>query len=181
MGVFVLGVVPNPEENHKDEDVPWLAFRARPLAFSARGSHNGTEKESGDRAMGKTLPRWLIVAGIVAGVIPCFTATDLAADDRTETVFVRVPPADIGSRRRDQCPAEFRLRAAEFAKDRRIDPATLQVVRYDLEANKATSEPLPIRWYDDAIPYEFPDCEQNAHATDGLHLQFVPRPRWGEF
>src|SRR5581483_7897761 len=29
--------------------------------------------------------------------------------------------------------------------------------------------------------YEFPECEQNIHATDGLKLRFVSRPRWGDY
>ena len=96
-------------------------------------------------------------------------------------MLVRVSPADIGKRQRDQAPAEFRLTAAEFSANRRIDPSTLQVVRYEVGAKKPLSGPLPFRWYDNAVPYDFPDCEQNVHVTDGIHLQFVNRPRWGDF
>jgi hypothetical protein len=96
-------------------------------------------------------------------------------------VVVRVAAADIGARPRDERPAEFRLSPADFAAGRRIDLASLQVVQWDPKAGKTLSSPLPLRWYDDSIPYEFAECEQNAHATDGVHLVFVTRPRWGDF
>jgi hypothetical protein len=38
-----------------------------------------------------------------------------------------------------------------------------------------------VRWYDDAIPYDFPEVEQNVHATDGLNLRREIHPRWGDF
>lgn len=94
---------------------------------------------------------------------------------------VRISPVDLGRRTRDEMPAEFRLVAADFARDRRFDLASLQVVRCDPDGDKDLSAPLPLRWYDDAVPYDFPECEQNVHATDGLHLTFVTRPRWGDF
>src|SRR5205085_579316 len=99
----------------------------------------------------------------------------------TVRVLVRVSAADIGRRQRDEAPAEYRLRAADFDGSRHLDPASLQVVRCEAGTGKALSGPLPFRWYDDAIPYDFPECEQNIHATDGLRLQFVSRPRWGGF
>src|SRR5262249_57645965 len=70
---------------------------------------------------------------------------------------------------------------AALPAGRRIDLTSLAVVRWAGAAGKALSEPLPLRWYDDAIPYDFPECEQNAHATDGVNLRFVARPRWGDF
>ena len=88
---------------------------------------------------------------------------------------------DIGKRRRDERPAEFQLRAGDFAFGRRIDLASLEVTRVNPETGQPQSGPLALRWYDDAIPYDFPECEQNIHATDGLHLSFVSHPRWGDF
>jgi hypothetical protein len=96
-------------------------------------------------------------------------------------LLLEVPNQSLNGRKADERPAEFRLVAAEFARGRRIDLPSLRVVRFDRNSNKELSGPLPLRWYDDAIPYDFPECEQNAHSTDGLHLRFVPRPRWGEF
>lgn len=49
------------------------------------------------------------------------------------------------------------------------------------DADQPVGKPLPIRWYDDAIPYDFPDCEQNISATDGHQLTFTQRPRWGDY
>ncbi len=99
----------------------------------------------------------------------------------TRRVVVEVPAEVLAGRERDERPAEFRLKADSFAQGRRIDLASLQVVRCDPQTGKAVSDPLPLRWYDDAIPADFPACEQNAHATDGVNLTFVSRPNWGEF
>jgi len=118
----------------------------------------------------------LVVARDPAKTSPAFNGTDAR-----HHVRVRVPPRDIGRRARDEMPAEFRLNAADFAGDRRLDLSSLQIVRHDPASGKDISGPLPLRWYDDAIPYDFPECEQNIHATDGLKLTFVSRPRWGEF
>jgi hypothetical protein len=88
---------------------------------------------------------------------------------------------NIGKRLRDERPAEFRLRASSFGKNRRVDLASLRVVSWDPVHKKSVSKPLALRWYDDSIQYDFPECEQNVSNTNGRKLQFVSRPRWGDF
>src|SRR5262249_44010432 len=99
----------------------------------------------------------------------------------TVRVVVRVPPRDIGRRARDEMPAEYRLAVADFAPNRSLDPASLQIVRWDHDAGRAVGGSLPLRWYDDVVPDDLPECEQNVHATNGLKLTFISRPRWGDF
>jgi hypothetical protein len=74
-------------------------------------------------------------------------------------VIVRVDPVNLGDRPFDERPAIFRLVAAEFAPGRRIDLTSLRVVHHDPRNRRDLSPSLPFRWYDDAIPYEFPECE----------------------
>jgi len=105
---------------------------------------------------------------------------DQSAGERQRLV-VEVAAENLAGRERDERPAEMRLAAADFERGRRIDLASLEVVRCDRLTGKELSDPLPLRWYDDSIPYDFPECEQNAHATDGVNLTFVTHPRWGEF
>src|SRR5207302_2732459 len=109
-----------------------------------------------------------LLAAILAATTARTDTKDALPSEDTVRVLVRVPAADIGRRQRDEAPAEFRLLAADFGAGRRLDPASLRVVRCEAGTGKALSEPLPFRWYDDAIPYDFPECEQNIHATDGL-------------
>jgi hypothetical protein len=108
-------------------------------------------------------------------------ALPAAGPDDARRVVFRVDPQPIPGRTRDERPALARLLASEFAPRRRIDPASVRVVRHDPATGLSVSGPLPSRWYDDAIPWDFPECEQNVHATDGASLAFVNRPRWGDF
>jgi hypothetical protein len=97
-------------------------------------------------------------------------------------IITKVPPEKLSpNRSHDERPAEFRVSKELIDGGRRIDLASLRVVRVDGAGGKEISEPLPLRWYDDSIPVDFPECEQNAHATDGTHLTFISRPHWGEF
>jgi hypothetical protein len=106
-----------------------------------------------------------------------------ARPEGRQRLLVEIPPTDLRGpgRERDERPAEMRIDAADFGRNQSIDLPSLTVVRFDRETGKELSGPLPLRWYDDAIPYDFPECEQNVHATDGVHLTFVSRQRWGEF
>jgi hypothetical protein len=109
------------------------------------------------------------------------SAVAIRADDERVQVIVRIAASEIGHRTQDERPAEFRLAAPDIPPGRRVDPASFQVVRWDAKAGRALGRPWPVRWYDDSIPYDFPECEQNVHATDGLNLRFETRPRWGDF
>jgi hypothetical protein len=113
------------------------------------------------------------------GSIAAGNARAEAAD--RERLVVEIPAALLSGRTHDERPAEMRLVAADIAAGRRIDLASLEVRRCNRASGKELSDPLPWRWYDDAIPEDFPECEQNVNATDGVHLTFVNRPRWGEF
>lgn len=98
-------------------------------------------------------------------------------------LLVRVP-ADrtLGERKRDERPAEITLRADEFGKDLAFDLSSLLVGRVDrIMSDFGPSPEVPLRWYDDAIPYEFPEYEQNLQSTDGVNRSSIPRPRWGDF
>jgi hypothetical protein len=114
---------------------------------------------------------------LVTAVLALF-ATSAAAQER---IIVRVPPRDIGNRQRDNAPAEFQLTSKDLPANRRLDPATLEVVAWDAGSRQPVGKPLSFRWYDDAIPYDFPECEQNIFATDGVNLKFTNKPRWGDY
>lgn len=102
-------------------------------------------------------------------------------EDRSVQIIVSVPSRDIGNRVKDEMPAEFHIAPSDVPANRRLDPASLAVVRWNADAGKPVGKPLPLRWYDDAVPYDFLDCEQNLHATDGLKLTYTKRPRWGDY
>jgi hypothetical protein len=99
-----------------------------------------------------------------------------------QRIITKIAPEKLPPKRlHDERPAEFRIDKDMVDAKRRIDLASLRVVRIDSASGKEISESLPLRWYDDSIPVDFPECEQNVHATDGTHLTFISRPHWGEF
>src|SRR5262245_38144029 len=81
-----------------------------------------------------------------------FSSSSIAAE--RQRLIVEVEPRALSGRARDERPAEFRLSAPDFASDRRIDLASLEVVRCDRTTSRGLSGPLPLRWYDDSIPYD---------------------------
>jgi hypothetical protein len=81
----------------------------------------------------------------------------------------------------DAAPVELEVSADPGKHGRRLDPATIEIRRCSADGKLLTGGPLPFRWYDAGIPYEYPECEQNVHGTDGVHLQWVRHPRWGDF
>jgi hypothetical protein len=108
----------------------------------------------------------VIVAFLVA--LPA-AAQDTSRSQRTW--LVRVDPVDIGSRPRDERPAEIELDAGN---DGRLDVSTLKIVRADdrgkplsINGDSARDDSLPLRWYDAAIPYEFPEFNDSASRTAG--------------
>lgn len=94
----------------------------------------------------------------------------------------------------DERPAEARLEFAKLLAAAGItdvpDPATFQVIRHDPQTGRpikpgpfafARGEfDIPFRWYDAAIPYDFPECEVNVATSEGK-LRWINRPRTGYF
>src|SRR5205814_1242119 len=64
--------------------------------------------------------------GPVLALLLC-PALSFADEAETVRVIVRVAPADLGRRARDERPAEFRLAAPDVPANRRLDPASLRV------------------------------------------------------
>src|SRR5690242_15302720 len=92
--------------------------------------------------------------------------------DRQYRILVRIDPSDLRGRPRDEMPARLKI-DADLKKtlgiaDRRIDVASIEVCRYDPKARtpipyhtwayaKADWD-LPYRWYDAAIPDDYPEA-----------------------
>jgi large repetitive protein len=109
-------------------------------------------------------------------------------------LLVKVEPLEIGKRAFDQMPAEVVL---SFKNDLegslgiagKLDASSMQVIRY----NADTGQPLPFgkyaygttpwdcpfRWYDDAIPYSFPDYHRSIAGTNGEIKEWNYQPKWG--
>jgi hypothetical protein len=110
-------------------------------------------------------------------------------------ILLRVDPVER-QRQVDEMPAEVVIDfdgavAKQLKLDGPLDLSSIQVIQYDpVTGNpipfpknayrKATGE-VPSRWYDDAIPYNFPEFESMVAKTDGEIKNWTPRPKWGYF
>ncbi len=94
---------------------------------------------------------------------------------------VSVATTDLRGRARDDRPAELKIARSDVPPGMRIDLSSLAVYPVDASPGPTIGQSLPVRWYDDSIPYDFPECEQNVNNTDGKHLQYIAYPRWGDF
>jgi hypothetical protein len=108
-------------------------------------------------------------------------------------MLVRVDPLPVGTRT-DQAPAEIVIDfkddiARRLGVTGKLDVASIQVIRYDPETGKpiafgkhayGTSEwDCPFRWYDAAIPYEYPDYHRSVASTQGQIKEWNYVARWG--
>ena len=80
-----------------------------------------------------------------------------------QRLVVHVEPVDLGRRMRDELPAEVVIDLADEA----LDATSLRVVRIDESGELISDEPLPFRWYDGAIPYDFPEFQGSVSGTAG--------------
>ena len=106
-------------------------------------------------------------------------------------LLVKVAPRDL-ERESDELPTELDIDFAKLLDDSGAiaDCATLQVVRYDRESGQpiadgnygygANAAERPFRWYDAAIPYEFPEFGNAVSRTDGK-ITRRPQTRAGYF
>jgi hypothetical protein len=90
-------------------------------------------------------------------------------EERSHRAVVEVPPTDLGGRSRDEGPAMLALSAED---GRRIDAASIRIVRVDPATGEAkpapSAEGTPYRWYDDAIPWDFPHAMTPISRTDNV-------------
>ena len=113
----------------------------------------------------------------------------------------QAPETATNSPRIDERPADVRIEFVRLLVEQGIknqvpDPASIQVIRHDAKTGRRSTGhrlpfgrgefDIPLRWYDAAIPYEFPECNVNladqrqqaaAHERrpDGLFLRMCRR------
>jgi hypothetical protein len=141
----------------------------------------------------------LLVLGAPLRMVPA--PGPAQADDRPTVAWagkgsyrllVEVEARKMPGGRADERPAElsidFEAELRRFAKDRIVDIASIQVVRHDPKSGQPFGTPndirtpfeRPFRWYDAAIPYEFPEFNEAVSRT-GERIEWKPRTRGGYF
>jgi hypothetical protein len=89
-------------------------------------------------------------------------------------LIVEVPPAALANRASDESPAMLKLDMTERFESRldgnslqvmRIDPVTGEPAEYDDWAYRRSKCDRPFRWYDDAIPWQFPEVLSGISRT----------------
>lgn len=116
--------------------------------------------------------------------------------DAPYRLLVRVDPIDLGSRSYDERPAELKIDWPEVLRRQGIDAGavdmrSVRIVRYSPQTGEVVVPRMPwafgqmageapFRWYDDAIPYDFPEMQEDVNATNGK-MVWTNRVRWGYF
>lgn len=105
-------------------------------------------------------------------------------------LLIKVEPLDIGPRASDNMPAEvpidLSLILGPEKKERRIDVASIEIVRVAEDERTEMPSPgflygkkrsdRPVSWYDDAIPYNFPEVASPPDGVTGMRKrETVPR------
>jgi hypothetical protein len=137
----------------------------------------------------------LLIAWAQAGWAADVTPADWKwAGEGRHRIFVCVDSPATPERKADERPADvaidFEKLLADVAPGRKADLSGVQVVRHDSRTGEPIEQTrnafgrgpfdLPCRWYDAAIPYEFPEVEDNIHGTAG-ELRRITRTRMGYF
>src|SRR6266545_6580293 len=109
-------------------------------------------------------------------------------------LLVRIDAVSIGGRVSDQMPAEIIINFRDDVASRlgvagKLDVSSVQVMRYDPVSGQpvpfgkyaygTTAWDCPFRWYDEAIPYNFPDYHRSVAATNGAIRDWKYVEKWG--
>ena len=128
--------------------------------------------------------RIVLAASFSALLILTTTLTPSAAraaepkwiEQREHRVLVRVDPIDIAQRKQNGAVASFKLDFSKIGRGRgdlaslvivQYDPKTGEVIDRGLNAYADTPGELPIRFYDDKIPMDYPDAEGYLNHETG--------------
>jgi hypothetical protein len=108
--------------------------------------------------------------------------------DSTHRLLIRVDPIDNGNRAKEGMVASLHVDFAQYCKQP-VDLSSLLVRQYDPQAgviidahNNAFARvpgDLPMRFYDDAIPYNFPKYQGYVDHETGTVPELVNLPIWG--
>ena len=109
-------------------------------------------------------------------------------------MLVKIDPVDIKGRASDQMPAEVIVSFSDDIQKRlgvkgKLDVASVQVIRYNAETGQpiafgkyaygTTPWDCPFRWYDAAIPYNYPDYHRSVAGTNGEIRDWRYVEKWG--
>jgi len=146
----------------------------------------------------------LVLAGLFAATVPepparaQSTTSDKAsiewAGEGAFRLLVEVAAEKPGGRPGDERPAElivdFQAELRKLGLDRVVDISSIQVIQVDRATGRhrpsvrfaPAKSPVdcPFRWYDAAIPYEFPEFDQAISRTSG-RIDSKPWVRGGYF
>jgi hypothetical protein len=109
-------------------------------------------------------------------------------------MLVKVEPVDIKRQASDQMPAEVIINFRDDIQKRigvkgKLNVSSVQVIRYEPDTGKpisfgkyayaTTPWDCPFRWYDAAIPYDYPDYHRSVASTNGQIKDWKYVQKWG--
>jgi hypothetical protein len=124
------------------------------------------------------------------GLSSAYAAAPPWPENRTHRVLVRVDPIDIGGREREGMVASLHVDFGQYFSGacdlsslliQKYDPDTGKVI--DLHDNALAKVPgeLPLRFYDDQIPWLYPDSDGYCYPETGISPSVRIIPGGGRF
>ncbi len=148
--------------------------------------------QRGKRAIWK-----LLVLVVAANCLQLFGAGSVARAaapawpaDRSNRILVRVDPVDIGEIPREELVASIHVDFSRYLKQpcdlsslrvRRYDPSNGEIIDQHDNALATVPGELPLRFYDDRIPWNYPDPQGYSNPLTGLAPPIRIIPGGGRF
>jgi hypothetical protein len=124
------------------------------------------------------------------GLLPAYAGPPPWPQGRTHRIFVRVDPIDNGNRPVEGMVASFPIDFSRYISGqcdlsslliRQYDPATGKVIDRHDNALATVPGELPLRFYDDQIPWMYPDAQGYSNPQTGLAPPIKIIPGGGRF
>ena len=124
------------------------------------------------------------------GVSAAYAATPPWPPQRTHRLLVQIDPIDIGGRKREAMVASVHIDFSQYLSGpcdlssllvRQYDPVTGAIIDRHDNALATVPGELPLRFYDDQIPWMYPDQEGYSDPKTGLAPPIRIIPGGGRF
>ena len=136
--------------------------------------------------------RWTALAIVLVANLDSHLTAEIVSPpwppDATHRLFVGIDPIDIGNRAKEGMVASYHLKFSRYCAGtvdlssllvRQFDPRTGQIIDSQNNAFARVSGDLPMQFYDDEIPYQFPKYQGYPDPVTGVVQEPILMPGAG--